>query len=108
VWPFDHPFSTYTWPGPFGWVAHNCPGNVAAGFIQVAIAAAIGTIVYPPFRRWLASKLRPAVEPVLRHLDEHRKHMEWQAEHLARIAEATGAHVDPHPVDGILDRYNGS
>jgi hypothetical protein len=30
MWPFDHVFMTYTWPGPFGWLARNCPGNIVA------------------------------------------------------------------------------
>jgi len=33
MWPFDHVFHTYTWPGPFGWVARETPGNLAASAI---------------------------------------------------------------------------
>lgn len=41
MWPFDHSFSTYTWPGLFGWVARNTPGNLVAS----AIAFAAGYLV---------------------------------------------------------------
>lgn len=41
-WPWTHTFSAHTWPGPFGWVATNTPGNLVAGFLQVGIAFAIG------------------------------------------------------------------
>jgi hypothetical protein len=45
-WPFGHTFATYTWPGLFGWVAHNCPGNVVAGFLQVGAGFLLGVCAH--------------------------------------------------------------
>jgi hypothetical protein len=42
MWPLDHTFHTYTWPYLFGWIAHNTPGNLVAGFLQVGLAFTAG------------------------------------------------------------------
>lgn len=83
MWPFDHSFATYTWPGLFGWVAHNCPGNMVAGFLQVGIGIMIGyglkkTGVIERAKQWAMrdlhahlAELHDKVDTVMEHHEQH-------------------------------------
>jgi hypothetical protein len=100
-WPFDHVFQTYTWPGPFGWIAHNCPGNVVAGFIQVSLgflagygAHKLGAFEHLKF--WATKEIRLDRAAAV----EHEK---WVAQTLATLHKhATGASPADHPHHGKL------
>jgi uncharacterized membrane protein YgcG len=43
---------SYHWWGPVGWLVRNCVGNLAAGFIQVALAAFAASLILPRTRKW--------------------------------------------------------
>ena len=107
MWPFDHSFVTYGWPGPFGWVARNCPGNVVAGFIQVALGAAFAALIYPPTRRALmrfGKRLEERiVHPIHAHIKAQTEHNAWQANEMAKLAEKSKLRVADHPHFGSHD-----
>jgi hypothetical protein len=107
LWPWT--VHTYTWPGPFGWVARETPGNLAAGFIQTAIAAVIASLVWPPSRkaihRFIDRKLAPLHAKADKAAGEAEKlaaHSKWMATHLARDMASRGVRVDAHPEHGDL------
>ena len=103
MWPFDHPFSAYTWPGPFGWFARECPGNIVAGFAQGAIAAVVAMLLWPPTRHAIHRFVDEKLKPVHEHFARQSEHNKWMAEHLARVhLAATGKHAADHPEHGPL------
>lgn len=73
MFPFDHVFHTYTWPGPFGWLFRNTPGNLAASAIAF-------------FAGWML-KGRQVVHGLHAKMDAHKDH------HAARF-DALEAKVD--------------
>lgn len=42
MWPFDHTFATYHWPGVFGWYARGLNYNLIAGFLQIGVGFLLG------------------------------------------------------------------
>jgi len=107
MWPFDHTFGTYGWPGPFGWVAHNCPGNVVAGFIQVALAGLAAALIWPPTRkaiiRFAKRTEERVIHPITSHIKAQTEHAAWMAKQTAALAEAAGLKVTDHPHFGSHD-----
>lgn len=87
-WPFAHTFATHRWPGPFGWVATNCPGNMAAGFLQVGIGFLLGygahrLGLFDRAKRWATGELH----------DLHAAH----ADDLAEVRRALAHIIEHHP-----------
>lgn len=78
-WPWGHTFHTYGWPGPFGWVATNTPGNMVAGFLQVGIGFCIGygfkkAGLLDRAKHWLTRDLHTEVarsHELMHHIIEH-------------------------------------
>ncbi len=95
MWPFDHVFATYRWWGPLGYYARNF-GNIAAGFAQVAIAALLASVFWPPARRAIHRFVDTKLAPI-------HAHLRWHAELAAIQHKAiTGQEPPPHPVHGVL------
>ena len=107
TWPFDHTFATYGWPGPFGWVAHNCPGNLVAGFLQVALAALIASLLWPPTRHAIHRFVDRKLAPIHAHLQRAAAHNRWTADLHARMAHQAGVEVPDHPEHGTWDHEGG-
>ena len=106
-WPWT--VHTYRWWGPIGWVCRETPGNLAAGFIQTAIAACVAVLIWPPARkaihRFIDRKLAPLHAKADKAAVEAEKmaaHNHWMAQHLARQMTAQGLKVDPHPEHGDM------
>jgi hypothetical protein len=99
--PWNHTFATYKWPGPFGWVSRNTPGNVVAGFIQVCLGVIAGAVaqklgVFARVKSWLFRELHEE----RRRAGEHDK---WVAEVLADLhRSSTNAPPPRHPEHGQL------
>ncbi len=93
-WPIHHVFATYQWPGAFGWVARETPGNIVAGFLQVGLGFLGGLCagklgVFERVKHWL-----------FREVDAHDK---WLASVAAEMhLKVTGEHAPPHPTHGQL------
>lgn len=100
MWPFDHAFDTYGWPGPFGWYATTLHGNVVAGFIQIWVGLTLGYLahklgLFEKLKGWLLKEIH----------EEHRKqadHRLWEARQIDKIHHhLTGEHTEAHPEHGI-------
>lgn len=82
-WPWGHTFGTHTWPGPFGWIATNTPGNLAAGFLQVGIGFALGVTAHrvgltERAKQWATKDLHTEIarsHELLHHVIKHHPHI---------------------------------
>lgn len=111
-WPWGHTFSTYTWPGPFGWVATNTPANVVAGFLQIGIGFALGygakrLGLFERVKTWFTKDVHEHVAELEAYthteLDRAADHRKWEAEALATLhVKITGNPIAPHPEHGDL------
>lgn len=93
-WPFAHTFATYTWPGPFGWVATNTPGNMVAGFLQVGIGVMIGyglkkTGVIERAKQWAMRDLHAHLAELHDKADELQNRVDHVIYHHPDIPEYT-------------------
>lgn len=101
LWPWT--VHTYRWVGPFGWLARSTPGNLAAGFIQTAIAAVIASLVWPPSRKAIHRFVDRKLAPLHDRAKKAAAHEKWMAQVAADMhLKVTGNHAAPHPEHGRL------
>lgn len=92
MWPFDHTFFTYGWPGPFGYYARALSDNVEAGFVQVTLAFMLGYQakrmgVQDRVKHWLTRDIHSCVDELQAKVEVVHAKMDHVIEHHPDIPE---------------------